>query len=139
MPSAPSPRILVVDNDPMIRFVLRLQLEEQGYCVTTCESGKQALHLLQTTPHSYAALIDVVMPEMDGIDVLDAIARDPRLLHRHAFALMTGAYPRLAARTDRLLARLEAPVLLKPYDMDELFDIAALLTERLPANHLSAA
>jgi CheY-like chemotaxis protein len=139
MKADPAPRVLVVDNDALIRFVLKLQLEERGYHVATSTNGKEALHFLRTTPDAHVALIDVVMPEMNGLDVLDTIARDPQLRLGHAFALMTGAYPRLAARTDRLLARLGAPVLLKPYDLDDLYTIVSLLTARVNASAKAVA
>ncbi|MBA3826573.1 MAG: response regulator [Ktedonobacterales bacterium] len=139
MKSDPAPHVLVVDNDAMIRFVLKLQLEERGYHVATSANGKEAIHFLRTTPEPHVALVDVVMPEMDGFDVLDTVARDPQLRQRHAFALMTGAYPRVAARTDRLLARLCAPVLLKPYDMDDLYTIVSLLAARVNARPKSVA
>ncbi len=125
------PRILAVDNDPMILFVLRLQLESQGYTVHTETSGSAALAFLQTTAQSHVVLLDVVMPDIDGIALLETIAREPSLTTRHRFALMTGAYPRLRAQADRLLARLEAPVILKPYDLDVLFDTVALLADQL--------
>ena len=125
--------VLVVDNDPAILFVLRLQLEEHGYDVTTVTSGKDALDYLHETRQPHVVLLDVVMPDMDGVQLLETLARDPALVKHHRFALMTGGYPTLRAKVDKLLARLQAPVLLKPYDLDLLFETVALLTTQLPA------
>ena len=65
-------KILVVDDEErMVRFI-RLNLEHDGFVVVDAFNGKQALqHLRDTTPD--LVLLDVMMPDLDGFDVLEMI------------------------------------------------------------------
>lgn len=65
-------RILVVDDDPVTLKVVRAMLEKGGYAVETALSGKEALDKVkQKRPD--LAILDIVMPEMDGVEVLNRI------------------------------------------------------------------
>ncbi len=70
MPSIPAPRILVVDDEPGIRFALRAVLNEDGFEVLEAKDGIQALE--QVDAHSDIALVitDLSMPGMDGMALL---------------------------------------------------------------------
>lgn len=62
--------ILVVDDDMLNRIVLSTNLTEQGFAVETAEDGRQALEMLEC--HCFdVVLLDLVMPEMDGFQVLE--------------------------------------------------------------------
>ena len=64
--------VLVVDDDPDIRGLLKELLERQGYGVTEASNGKEALRALySTTPD--VVLLDVSMPELDGWQTLERI------------------------------------------------------------------
>jgi two-component system, NtrC family, nitrogen regulation response regulator NtrX len=65
-------RILVVDDDPGIRDALRMILEYEGYLVSAAADGEQALAELEANPPG-AVLLDIKMPGMDGLEVLDRI------------------------------------------------------------------
>ena len=67
--------ILVVDDDMLNRIVLSTNLGEQGYIVATAEDGRQALEMLGGQPFD-VVLLDLVMPEMDGYQVLEQMKRD---------------------------------------------------------------
>jgi serine/threonine protein kinase/CheY-like chemotaxis protein len=68
----PSKRILVVDDNEMNTDLLRRRLEKRGFWVVTAPSGKEALCLLEQQ-HVDLVLLDVMMPEMNGVEVLEAI------------------------------------------------------------------
>ncbi|MFN2152601.1 MAG: ATP-binding protein, partial [Anaerolineales bacterium] len=70
-------RILVVDDDPNVRELLRQTLEEARYDVILAESGSQALNLIQETPPALI-LLDLVMPEISGFDVFAALKSNPK-------------------------------------------------------------
>jgi two-component system alkaline phosphatase synthesis response regulator PhoP len=60
-------KILLVDDEPDILEFIRYNLEKEGYTVYTAENGKKAIELAQRViPH--LILLDVMMPEMDGIE-----------------------------------------------------------------------
>ena len=62
--------ILVVDDDPLNRSILRRGLERQGHGVTTAEDGIEALAAMRAGEVDLV-LLDIVMPLMDGFGVLD--------------------------------------------------------------------
>ena len=70
--------ILVVDDDPINRGCSRAASRRDGHAVRTAENGVEALALLAES-RADVVLLDIVMPEMDGIAVLDRIKADPAL------------------------------------------------------------
>jgi adenylate cyclase len=71
-------KILIVDDLPANSRVLAILLRTLGYQVATAESGVSALRLL-SQEHVGVVLLDLMMPEMDGFDVLRTMRADPRL------------------------------------------------------------
>lgn len=70
--------LLVVDDNSMNRDLLSRQLARAGYVVETAESGQQALDLMQERAFDLV-LLDVIMPDIDGLEVLRRIKSDERL------------------------------------------------------------
>lgn len=75
-----SASLLVVDDDPVNRSMLSRSLEAGGHEVTTVESGAEALELVASQDFD-VVLLDVVMPGMDGYQVLERLKDDPELRH----------------------------------------------------------
>jgi adenylate cyclase len=75
-----SASILVVEDNEFHRSTLTKMLERQGHRVTTAENGRRGLHLAQTERFDII-LLDILMPEMDGYQVLEKIQADPDLRH----------------------------------------------------------
>lgn len=71
-----SARILIVDDDPAIRRLLNHSLELEGYLVATASDGEEALAQLPVADPDVVVL-DIMMPRMNGLDVLERIRRDP--------------------------------------------------------------
>ncbi|KAF3885045.1 MULTISPECIES: response regulator [Nostocales] len=59
------PVILVVDDEKLMRFVLRQAIEKEGYSVAEASNGQQCLDICQAQPPDMV-LLDAMMPEMDG-------------------------------------------------------------------------
>lgn len=66
-------RVAVVDDDPRIRTLLEDELLDQGLRPDLCAGPKELLELLRTQPIELV-LMDVVMPEMSGLDCLQQLA-----------------------------------------------------------------
>ena len=62
-------KIMVVDDDPMIRNLVRMLLEEKGYEVMESENGLDCLEKLIEGERPDLILLDVMMPKMDGWEV----------------------------------------------------------------------
>lgn len=65
--------VLVVDDDPMIRSLVKDMLEAEGYVVTLAEDGEQGVGILDAGPKPVEfslIVLDVIMPGMNGLQVL---------------------------------------------------------------------
>jgi len=69
--------ILVVDDDPNARDIVRMYLEAKGYRVSTAADGKEALAKLEEV-RPELVLLDVMMPGMDGWEVARVIKNHPQ-------------------------------------------------------------
>ena len=76
--SEPAGHILVVDDNRMNRLTLGRSLEQQGHTVALAEDGVQALEMLAAQPFD-VVLLDIIMPGMDGYEVLERIKGDATL------------------------------------------------------------
>ncbi len=72
--------VLVVDDNENNRQLLADQLEWQGYGVVTAENGRQALEMIDERDFDLI-LLDIMMPEVNGYEVLEHLKRDSRLRH----------------------------------------------------------
>ena len=114
--------ILVVDDDPQVRVTIVRALVELGYRTGEAADGEAALAALRGAEPPSLVILDYVMPGMDGAEVAREIAAiDPDL----PVIFSTG---HAALRALRAAAGEDAPVLEKPFTLDEL---DALLRERL--------
>jgi CheY-like chemotaxis protein len=73
-------RILVVDDNEMNRDVLSRRLQREGHTVKVAASGPEALELLYHEPFD-VVLLDIIMPGMNGLQVLEQLKVDPQLRH----------------------------------------------------------
>ena len=70
--------ILVVDDNRLNRTTLAHCLRQEGHTPVMAEDGRQALAMIHTQPYDLV-LLDIVMPELDGYQVLEQIKSDSRL------------------------------------------------------------
>jgi CheY-like chemotaxis protein len=68
-------KILIVDDEEKIRYIVRRMLEGEGYKVLEAEGGKECLEVLKSEKPDLI-LMDVMMPEMDGWEAAHEIKRD---------------------------------------------------------------
>jgi CheY-like chemotaxis protein len=113
-------RILVVDDEPDLRFVLRRILERAGHEVVDAGHGAAALEVVDASPPDLV-VTDMMMPVMGGDELIHRLRADPT----------TAQIPILAATGDPSLADGADAVLTKPYRPDEILTAAnALLTQK---------
>jgi CheY-like chemotaxis protein len=112
-------RILVVDDEPDQRFLLRRILQRAGYEVSEANHGAAALAAVQESPPDLV-VTDIMMPVMGGVELIRCLRDDPTTAH----------IPILAASGDTHLAGAADAVLAKPYDLHHLLTLVeALLKE----------
>lgn len=124
--------VLVVDDDPAIRNILAEVFALEGYSVQTAEHGGPALDILRTSPVPLIVTLGLIMPEVDGIAVLEAVAADEALARRHAIVVLTGAVGLASeGRVKELRDQLGIPLVGKPFTVDQLLDSVADAAARL--------
>jgi len=69
-------RVLLVEDDRYLRKAAAAMLRRQGFTVLTAEDGEEALRLAAERPD--LILLDLIMPKIQGFEVLKALKRDPR-------------------------------------------------------------
>jgi CheY-like chemotaxis protein len=110
----PLGRVLVVDDEPEVGAVLRDALVDFGYVVKTAVSGREALGLMPVFQPD-VVLLDVAMPGMSGVEVLDRLHREyPRV----SVVMVTANQDEAAAR--QMLARGAFDYVPKPFDLGTL-------------------
>lgn len=80
-PRPASNRVLVADDDPTIRQVAGAVIGKEGYLAVSVRDGREAYHTLQADASFAAAIFDMVMPHMNGLELVRHIRREKRLNH----------------------------------------------------------
>ncbi len=65
--------LLVADDDDLLRDLVKEVLEEEGYQVYTARDGQEAVDIFWDTPDIALVILDIMMPKMDGMEVLEEI------------------------------------------------------------------
>ncbi|MGO8951641.1 MAG: YgjP-like metallopeptidase domain-containing protein [Ktedonobacterales bacterium] len=121
--TAAMPSVLVVDDEPAQRRLLREILTLEGRAVHVARHGGIALRRLRASTQSMVVLLGLMMPEVDGEAVLEALAADETLASRHAFVMMTAATPRAnEGRVAELRRQLGIPLISKPFSVSDILD-----------------
>ncbi len=81
-------KILLADDDMYIRELYTEVLKEAGYEVTACQDGEEALTHLQTGGFAMI-LLDIMMPKLDGIGVLQSMKQKPAAVPNGPVILLT--------------------------------------------------
>jgi CheY-like chemotaxis protein len=110
-------KILVVDDDPVIRDMMADILEFEGYMISIARNGYEALQLLRSN-EDYLVFLDIMMPVMSGKELCALIEADPHLRKRHIIILMSAMDNLEEAATLEVDA-----ILQKPFVVDDVIDI----------------
>jgi len=119
-------KILIVDDEPDLVQTLRDRLEMNGYSIITAGDGKEGLEkAVQEKPD--IVLLDVIMPIMDGFEMLEALRKDPEI--KYCAVIM------LTARSQRQdIVRAKTcgieDYIVKPFNLSELIEKIENVLER---------
>jgi CheY-like chemotaxis protein len=109
-----SPTVLVVDDDPGIRESVTEVLSAEGYRVLEAPDGEEALVRLDGLEERCVVLLDLAMPRMNGLELLNELSRRGRSERFPVVVMSANAHPR----------ELEFPqvvaLLRKPFELDDL-------------------
>src|SRR5260370_41310473 len=112
----------MVDDEPVMRELIEVTLEDAGHAVESVESGRAALERLAR--HTYDLIVcDLHMPDRDGPAVYGAIERRPP--PRPAFLFVPGYAD--GGPYEEFIRAMQAPVMIKPFGIDVLRDTVSQL------------
>jgi CheY-like chemotaxis protein len=118
--------ILIVEDDPGIRQLLRLFLEHKGYTAKSAANGREALKQLQPDqPLPVLILLDLMMPIMDGAAFRQAQQADPRIAAIPVVVLSVAES--IEAQAPLLTANAYLP---KPIEFDSLLQVVEQYCKR---------
>lgn len=144
----PKPQVLIVDDDLGIRKMWTEVLELEGYPTQSAVNGTQGLHLMRQTLQPAVVITGLMMPVMDGWDMLRIAAREG-LLERHSVVVISGNARTLWPLTPdwslrwqhksykeyadvrRICTQYDIEILAKPHTVDQLFDAVERAVMRL--------
>jgi DNA-binding NtrC family response regulator len=118
-------RLLIVEDEAVIRFVLRCEFEQRGFEVTEVEDGRQALEMFSRDPHAWTgAFVDFLLPDTHGDLLIEQfLALRPGL----PVVLMTGD---VDPETERKARERQLPILRKPFPLERVRPLVAAMVER---------
>ncbi|OHA32094.1 MAG: hypothetical protein A2928_02685 [Candidatus Taylorbacteria bacterium RIFCSPLOWO2_01_FULL_45_15b] len=87
MEEAKNKTILIVDDDKFLLNMYRMKFAESGFVVETATSGQETLQILRTGTSPQILMLDMVMPGMDGIELLETIRKEKLASSAHVVIL----------------------------------------------------
>ncbi|KQC35735.1 response regulator transcription factor [Frankia sp. ACN1ag] len=124
-----APRVLVVDDDAVIRQLVVVNLELEGFEVHTAVDGVDALEMVRAVDPQVITL-DIMMPRMNGWDVAAHLREDPSTADIKLIMLTARAQEADVKRGARIGVDY---YLTKPFDPDELITVVQKLAAGQPA------
>jgi CheY-like chemotaxis protein len=119
--------VLVLEDDPSLRGLIVLVLQDAGYDVLEAQDGSQAIQALDRlspgTADPKVVLVDVARPRLGGLQVLHHVAE-----HRHSTAVV--ALSTSDSQLDAAMADGADATIRKPFHLDELLDLLARFSRK---------
>lgn len=121
-------RVLIVDDEPSVRTIVRLILEKAGYEVLEAENGETAIEALNTGENRLVldvVICDIRMPKINGVQAIEYFQRE----YPHVPIIVLTAYPETKMAVSFVRSGV-ADYLIKPVDAQKLRDAVAGAMER---------
>ena len=113
-------KVMVVDDDVRNIYALTSVLEQRGINVTSAETGREAISLLEQNDDIDAVLMDIMMPEMDGYETMRKVRENPRHRLLPILALTARA---MKGDREKCLEAGASDYIAKPVDTEELLSL----------------
>ena len=136
MPELAGAKILIVDDDIRNIYSLTSVLESYDVEVLHAERGKDGILILEQTPGIDVALIDIMMPDMDGYETMQQIRKRPELADVPLIAVTAKA---MKGDRQKCLDAGASDYIAKPVDIDLLLALAEGVGRRARAKRRTAA
>jgi len=115
--------VLIIDDAEEIRCAIRLVLENYRYEVSEACNGREGLVLLRQATRPLVVLLDLMMPVMSGVEMLQELAKEPDVAARHVFVVCSAARAFEADTLRMYLPSRPIFALPKPFDVEGLLGV----------------
>lgn len=85
--SQASQRVLVADDDPVVRHLLTSIVNNEGYTAVVLKDGRETIRLLQSDADFKAAIFDMMMPHIEGVEIIRHMRTEKRLMRIPVMAI----------------------------------------------------
>ena len=92
-------QVLVADDDPAILRLVKTIVEKEGYTVVSARDGKEAYKILQSGEKFVAAIFDVVMPYIQGTELVKYMQTEKKLMNIPVIMMTAEQNPRLSSES----------------------------------------
>jgi CheY-like chemotaxis protein len=120
-------KVLVVDDDVRNIFALSSVLERRGMTVLTAGTGREAIKMLESTPDLAIVLMDIMMPEMDGYETMQAMRENAQYRRLPIIALTAKA---MKGDREKCLEAGASDYLAKPVNTEQLLSALRMWLHR---------
>ncbi|HJP90942.1 MAG TPA: response regulator [Pyrinomonadaceae bacterium] len=117
-------RILIADDDPVIRRLVTRLVEQEGYEPVVVDDGGAACRLLQLDSEFCGAIFDMMMPHLEGLDIMRFMRTEKRLMRIPVMLMTSEKDLKLMANSFAAGVSLFLP---KPFTMDQFQKTLRLL------------
>lgn len=113
-------KILIIDDDARNVFALNLVLKSKGYLLVAANDGPSGIDIAENDPDIGVVLLDMMMPDMDGYEVITAIRLKPAIAHLPLIAVTAQA---MAGDREKCLEAGADDYISKPVNVDQLIEL----------------
>lgn len=129
----PSKRVLIADDDPVIRHVVGSIVKNEGYHVVLVNDGRDAIRLLQSDADFSLAIFDMMMPYLKGLDIISYMRTEKRLARIPVMMITSEADLKLMADSFAAGATVFLPKPINPEQLQK--SLRMLLSKQLVETH----
>jgi DNA-binding response OmpR family regulator len=120
-------RVLIADDDPVIRCLVTSAVQRAGFEVVAAHDGREAYRILQSDCDFKAAIFDMMMPHLEGLDIIRFMRTEKRLMRIPAMMITSEQDLKLMADT---LSAGAVLFLRKPFTAEQLQVMVGMLLNR---------
>ena len=128
-------RVLVADDDPVVRHLVTTMLKQREYEAVVAKDGREAYRFLQTDSRFSAAIFDMTMPFLEGLDLIRYMKSERRLMKIPIMMISAEQDLKLMASSFAAGATAFLP---KPFTPDQLQGAIRMLIGQMSANRRAA-
>src|SRR2546429_9511219 len=122
--SQSSQRVLVADDDPVNRRLITSAIQREGLMVVTASDGREAYRILKSDGNFSAAVFDMMIPHLEGIDIIRYMRTEKRLM-RIPIMMISGEHDiKLMASS---FAAVGSPFISKPFTPEQIRNTLRML------------